>query len=141
MVIVAAVDRSDKADTVMKEAATLSEAFDNEIHVVHVMTQSEFVQLERTNVNKTDDPIDMERIREIAAKVAADAVEVIERPAKTVGLVGGPAERIVDYADKNDARFIVVSPQKRSPTGKAVFGSVAQKVLLNANAPVLAVAN
>ena len=43
----------------------------------------------------------------------------------------------VAYADEQDARYIVVSPQQRSQTGKILFGSVAQSVLLNAGCPVV----
>nr|WP_268762303.1 universal stress protein [Halorubrum saccharovorum] len=41
------------------------------------------------------------------------------------------------YADERDARYIVVSPRRRSKTGKVLFGSVAQSILLNATTPVV----
>jgi nucleotide-binding universal stress UspA family protein len=58
-------------------------------------------------------------------------------PLKNVGLTGEPAARIVTYTVDEDARYAVLCPRKRSPTGKALFGSVGQSVLLNANCPVV----
>lgn len=45
-------------------------------------------------------------------------------------------ERIVQLAEEVDADLVIVGGKQRSPTGKAVFGSVAQEVLLNAPVPV-----
>ncbi|KYH24966.1 universal stress protein family protein [Halalkalicoccus paucihalophilus] len=44
---------------------------------------------------------------------------------------GDPADEIVEYADSIDADTIIVPGRKRSPVGKAVFGSVTQDVILN----------
>lgn len=45
-------------------------------------------------------------------------------------------ERIVSLANEIDADLVIVGGRKRSPTGKAVFGSTAQEVMLNAPCPV-----
>ncbi|APW97804.1 universal stress protein UspA [Halobiforma lacisalsi AJ5] len=50
---------------------------------------------------------------------------------------GDPAETILEVADEIDADFIVMSGRERSPTGKALFGSVMQSVLLSADCPVV----
>jgi len=50
---------------------------------------------------------------------------------------GDPAEQILDVAESEDANLIVVAGRKRSPTGKALFGSVTQSVILNADRPVM----
>ena len=49
---------------------------------------------------------------------------------------GEPAEEIVEYADEVDADQIVITGRKRSPVGKAVFGSVIQQVVLETDRPV-----
>jgi nucleotide-binding universal stress UspA family protein len=51
---------------------------------------------------------------------------------------GDPADAIVSTADELDADLIVVGGRKRSPAGKALFGSVTQSVILGANRPVMA---
>lgn len=52
------------------------------------------------------------------------------------GIVDDIAEGIISLAKELDADRIVVSGRRRSPAGKAVFGSVSQEVLLNAPCPV-----
>lgn len=47
-----------------------------------------------------------------------------------------PAEDVLSYARDADADEIVLSVGGRSPTGKALFGSVAQRLLLNADRPM-----
>lgn len=50
-----------------------------------------------------------------------------------------PAEDVLRYAEEKDADFIVIGLKKRSPVGKLLLGSNAQRVLLDASCPVLAV--
>lgn len=52
---------------------------------------------------------------------------------------GDPGEELISAAEDVDADLICVSGRKRSPAGKAVFGSTTQTVVLNADRPVLAV--
>jgi len=51
---------------------------------------------------------------------------------------GDPDTRLVRYAEEEaDVDLICVAGRKRSPAGKAVFGSVSQGVMLNTDLPVL----
>ncbi|MFA1609428.1 universal stress protein [Halobellus rubicundus] len=47
-----------------------------------------------------------------------------------------PADGILEIAAEFDIDHIAMSTQRRSPAGKALFGSVAQTVLLDADVPV-----
>ena len=46
---------------------------------------------------------------------------------------------MINAADTADAEFIVIGLRRRSPVGKLLLGSNAQRVLLDASCPVLAV--
>jgi nucleotide-binding universal stress UspA family protein len=50
-----------------------------------------------------------------------------------------PAEDLIGVADELDAELIVIGLRRRSPVGKLILGSNAQRVLLDAACPVLAV--
>lgn len=50
---------------------------------------------------------------------------------------GDPANEILDLADEVDADMIVLAGRKRTPTGKVLFGSVTQNVILGTDRSVL----
>jgi nucleotide-binding universal stress UspA family protein len=57
-------------------------------------------------------------------------VEIAERS-------GDPAAAVLDFAESEDADCVCVGGRNRTPAGKAIFGSVAQSVILQADRPVL----
>jgi len=75
-------------------------------------------------------------VAELTAEL--DAAGVAYEVASTVdGL--DPAEELISTANRTDAEFIVIGLRRRSPVGKLLLGSNAQRVLLDASCPVLAV--
>jgi nucleotide-binding universal stress UspA family protein len=50
-----------------------------------------------------------------------------------------PAEDLISVAEEIDADFIVIGLRRRTPVGKLILGSNAQRILLEAPCPVLAV--
>jgi nucleotide-binding universal stress UspA family protein len=50
-----------------------------------------------------------------------------------------PAEDLLSIAEASDAELLVIGLRRRSPVGKLILGSNAQRVLLDAQCPVLAV--
>ena len=76
---------------------------------------------------------DMESVK---AKLDAAGVEHELRK-----LVRGfePAEDLISIADAAGAELIVIGLRRRSPVGKLILGSNAQRILLDAKCPVLAV--
>jgi nucleotide-binding universal stress UspA family protein len=55
------------------------------------------------------------------------------------GDLGDPSDTVVQVAQRRDARLVVLGLRARNPVGKLVFGSTAQRILLDATCPVLAV--
>ena len=50
-----------------------------------------------------------------------------------------PAEDLIGIAESSGAELIVIGRRRRSPVGKLILGSNAQRILLDAHCPVLAV--
>lgn len=57
----------------------------------------------------------------------------------TVGRVGSVVVELLDVAEEIDPRFMVVGGRKRTPVGKAIFGSNTQSILLESEKPVVTV--
>lgn len=52
---------------------------------------------------------------------------------------GDPATEIIREAEALEADLVSVSGRQQTPTGKAIFGSVTQSLLLEADRPILVV--
>lgn len=50
-----------------------------------------------------------------------------------------PADDLISIAEANAAELIVIGLRRRSPVGKLILGSNAQRILLDAHCPVLSV--
>lgn len=50
-----------------------------------------------------------------------------------------PAEDLINVAEEVGADFVVIGLRRRTPVGKLILGSNAQRILLDATCPVLAV--
>lgn len=72
-----------------------------------------------------------------SVRLARERLEEAGYEVEAEGYGGDPAEAILSVADEHDADRIVLAGRKRSPTGKALFGSVTQNVILNTDRPVL----
>lgn len=75
-------------------------------------------------------------LKKVQARIADAGIEGEVR-----GLVRGkePAEDLIDVAEETDADLIIIGLRRRTPVGKLILGSNAQRVLLDAPCAVLAV--
>jgi nucleotide-binding universal stress UspA family protein len=63
----------------------------------------------------------------------------IEHSIRQLAVGEDPAEVILETAKKVGASAIIIGIRRRSPIGKLILGSSAQRILLDADCPVIAV--
>ncbi|MBX9245905.1 universal stress protein [Actinotalea ferrariae] len=80
---------------------------------------------------------DVERhAEELRTRLAGSGVE---HEVRVTGKGNDVAEEIIGAAEASAAHLIVIGLRRRSPVGKLLLGSNAQRILLDAPCPVLAV--
>jgi len=108
------------------------------VTLAHVFTQEEYNDI-RDGVGLdegADVTADEVARRHATVRDIRDRLVEADVECDVAGRVGEHGESIVGLAGEADADLAVVGGRKRSPTGKAVFGSTAQTVLLSAPCPV-----
>ncbi|SDQ22386.1 universal stress protein [Natronobacterium texcoconense] len=77
---------------------------------------------------------DLESVRHVASAFDEAGIDYEYYEAS-----GEPAPELVAAAEATDADMICLSGRKRTPTGKVLFGSVTQSVILSTDMPVVTV--
>lgn len=81
-----------------------------------------------------------EDIEKAETELAAILEEVqVQHEVRAMSRDGDPADDLLRVADEVKAELIVIGLRRRTPVGKLILGSNAQRVLLDATCPVLAV--
>lgn len=89
---------------------------------------------------RRQDEIEVARFQEALGQVQAELDELgISHEERQFVRGNEPAEDLIAVADEVDADFIVIGLRRRTPVGKLLLGSNAQRILLEASCPVLAV--
>lgn len=94
-------------------------------------TVEKFIEADGEDITPDELASRMQVTREIADRLDEASLKYESRAAD-----GTNGEGVVDIAEEEDADLVVVGGRQRSPTGKALFGSMAQQVMLQAPCPV-----
>jgi nucleotide-binding universal stress UspA family protein len=94
------------------------------------VTEAELLGTDLVAINLGLTPLDTSAIP------ASTKVTVLNRRGKTDR---DPVDAVLDDIEEYGARRLVIGVKRRSPVGKAILGSVSQRLLLEAPIPVLAV--
>lgn len=106
-----------------------------------IETMSTIADVERTSYSAADVKESGRQFATDIARVELDDLDVAYESICAVVEDGAKAPRIVDAAETHDCDYIFIAGRKRSPTGKAIFGDTAQRVILNFDGIVTVVAD
>lgn len=130
-------DDESRTEALVETVIELAEIADASVVLGRVFTPENFEEI-REDLNMTGSEATADEVanhhvqaRDIASQLRESDIDYEIR-----GRSGKRGEEIVDLADEIDADRVFVGGRKRSPTGKALFGSTAQSVMLNAPCPV-----
>lgn len=133
------LDDSERVDRLVAEAIAIANATGATVSVLHVFSESELENtIDRLGIEPGSEAAtpDMVADRFAPLRDVTSRLEDADVEYDVLGEVGDAAERIAATARDVGADRIFIGGRKRSPTGKAVFGSTAQSVLLDAPCPV-----
>ena len=134
-----AVVRQNSSATpeLLREAGEFAAGVDAELLVLHVMPEDEYdermsTRMETGSGGGTFSIDEAEREATFIAKEAArDALADLDVAYELKGIVGRLERDVIDIADEEGCDHLFVSGRRRSPSGKAFFGDVTQRILLN----------
>ena len=116
----------------------VAEAADATVVLLHVFSQSAYDEgVEAAGYDPEDPPpahtlaTRLESVDAISQSLEAAGVDYRVR-----GEIGGVTESIVRSVEETDSDLLYIGGRRRSPTGKAVFGSTVHRLMMNAPCPV-----
>ena len=105
-----------------------------------LLRQDKLVVVNSHRGGRDFDAEEAQRFEDELGRVQRDLDEAgIEHEVRALVRGNEPAEDLVEVAQESEANLIVIGLRRRTPIGKLILGSNAQRILLEATCPVLAV--
>lgn len=139
------VTPGERGRRLLREAGQYAAATDAELVLLTVIPEQEFEEKRRAvaSIGSSDAVYTLEQAEESAERgamaLADEELAGVDVSCRPVGTIGREAAAILDVAREEGVDHVFLGGRKRSPTGKALFGDVAQTVLLNFGGPVTVV--
>lgn len=147
--VLVVAEPTESSVDLIEEAGELAAGVGASLVVFSPMTEDEYQDdattfstienVERTSIDKEPDRI----ATWTAEQYAKESLAGTDLEYETLGTVvasGERADAILDVAERKNCDYVFLVGKRRSPTGKALFGNVAQTVILNFDGRVVVTA-
>lgn len=136
-------DASEEVDRITREAGELAAGVDASLVLLHVTSNDDYEEDRKAMRDITgmeggsyDISQASEGAREFAQDLGEKALRNIDVEYEAAGAVGDKYDKVMRTARDHGCDHIFIVGRKRSPSGKAIFGDTAQRVILNFDNPV-----
>jgi len=134
------IDFSESTPKILPYVITMSKTFDGTVHLLYVVRDLKYL----TSFHVPHPSLDLiekeiaENSQKMMDKVCEEGLQGCPRFVKKI-LVGDAASEIIRYAQEEKVDLIIMGTHGRKGLEKALFGSVADKVVKNSPVPVLTI--
>ncbi|MCT9097445.1 universal stress protein [Haloarchaeobius sp. HME9146] len=126
---------SDQTKSLIREAGEIAAGTGADLYLLHVLPEEEYedIMSSRLESDGKSFPLDEAEMEaeHFATQVGHKSLEGLDVEYEVLGTVGREETAILDVADERDCDHVFISGRKRSPSGKALFGDLTQRILLN----------
>lgn len=137
--ILVGTDGGELAETAARHAVELAGIHDATVHAVFVVdTDTGWLTVSKSDVRDSLREVGLDAGRQALQAVEAVAADA-EVPVVTELLEGSPEEELVAYAEDAGVDLVVIGTHGRDGVRRRLLGSVAERVVRDAPAPVLTV--
>lgn len=130
---------AERIDRLAETSIDIAGPADATVVLGHVFTETEYEHaIDRLGFDVTAGEISPNKVanRHATVRELSNILDEASIESAVSGAVGDHGDSIVGIAEESGADMVIVGGRRRSPAGKAVFGSTAQKVMLSAPCPV-----
>jgi len=135
--ILYALELSDLSKEIVPWVTTMHQKLDAEVHVLHVIPGLEYFYAISPEDAPDKDALMKAGEKRVRAFLADHLNSSLRLKIKVV--IGDPADEIIDYITAEDISLVIIGTHGRRGLDRAIFGSVADRVLRFSPVPVMVV--
>jgi nucleotide-binding universal stress UspA family protein len=138
--VILTVDGTEASYNAIRQSLKLINMKDKEIFIVSIKESTEILPVEVTMDKNWLESIEKQQ-KIHATKAINQAKSILEKENISVQneilLTGNPAQKIIEFAEKENADLIIMGARTRTDLSKLLLGSVSKRVLENVTSDVL----